>query len=58
MIGLVRAIQFGQFRNYLKAVKDAFKQRPEKQKTSVNVLKESEAFWRQNSIFHYLFRMN
>jgi GT2 family glycosyltransferase len=58
VIGLVRAIQFGQLNNYFKAVKDAFKQRPRKQKTSLYVLRESEVFWRQNSIFHYLFRMN
>jgi GT2 family glycosyltransferase len=58
MIGLVRAIQFRQLINYFKAVKDAFKQRPRKQKTSPHVLRESKVFWRQNSIFHYLFRMN
>lgn len=58
VIGLVRAIQFHQLANYFKAVKDAFKQRPSKQQTSPLVLRESEVFWRQNSIFHYLFRMN
>lgn len=58
VIGLVRAIQFRQLINYYRAVKDAFKQRPGKQKACADVLKESEAFWRQNSIFHYLFRMN
>lgn len=58
LIGLFRAIQFHQIINYLKAIRDGFKQRPRKQKTSVDVLRQSEVFWRQNSIFHYLFRMN
>jgi GT2 family glycosyltransferase len=58
VIGLVRAIQYRQLVNYFKAVKDAFKHRPSKQKISPQTLRESEVFWRQNSIFHYLFRMN
>lgn len=58
LIGLVRAIQYHQLVNYTKAVKDAFKQRPEKQILSADVRKESDVFWRQNSIFHHLFRMN
>jgi GT2 family glycosyltransferase len=58
VIGLVRALQFRQMVNYLKAVKDAFRQPHSKQNLSGEILKDSEEFWHQNSIFHYLFRMN
>jgi GT2 family glycosyltransferase len=58
VIGLLRALQFRQLRNYIKAVEDAFRQLPRKQNVSAKTLKDSEVFWRQNSIFHYLFRMN
>ena len=55
-IGLIRSLQFGEFITYLRAVFDAYKQPVKKQQLSPEILKETSVFFRQNSIFHHLFK--
>ncbi|BCX87970.1 hypothetical protein MIN45_P0337 [Methylomarinovum tepidoasis] len=54
LIGLGRALQFGELGAYFKAVRDAFAQPVIRSSLPPDVRRQSRAFWRQNSILHHL----
>ncbi len=56
LIGLGRALQFGELRTYLNAVRDAFCTPVERQILPAEIRREARVFWRQNSLFHHLFK--
>ncbi len=57
IIGFVRALYFRELPTYIKAIKDAFKEPVTKQVLSAEIRKETLPFWKQNSIFHQLFKL-
>ena len=57
LIGLGRALYLRQLPTYWKALKDAYGVTIDKQLLSREIRQKSSPFWRQNSIFHQIFRM-
>ncbi len=57
LIGLARALQFGELETYLRAVRDAFARPVERQILPAEIRRQSRPFWRQNSLFHQLFKL-
>ena len=57
VIGLLRAVIFGELTAYGLAVRDSFRKPVEKDTASIRTRSVSAPFWRQNSLFHHLFRI-
>jgi GT2 family glycosyltransferase len=55
IIGLIRAIQFGQLKTYFKALYQSFNKPITKTVLSTEVRQKTRVFWKQNSIIHQLF---
>ncbi len=56
LIGLGRALQFGEVGTYLRAVRDAFATPVKRQVLPAEIRHQSKPFWKQNSLFHHLFK--
>ncbi len=57
MIGLYRAISFGETTCYFQAVREGLSRPVSQTPLSHNLCKELSAFWKQNSIFHQIFKL-
>jgi GT2 family glycosyltransferase len=53
-MGFIRAVQFGEFKWYYRAVKDAFGELVESEALDQQVRKQLSTFWKQNSLWHQL----
>lgn len=56
VIGLVRALSFGELKAYLKAVREGLTHPITKTLLSENIQKDCTPFWKQNSLIHQLLR--
>lgn len=55
MIGLLRAIQFGQWHAWVKGVREGLDTPIERRTLPLELYREFRPFWRQNSLWHQLF---
>ena len=56
VIGLIRALSFGELKSYLKAVRDGLSKPIKKTILSANIRLDCLPFWKQNSLIHQLLR--
>ncbi len=56
VIGLIRAINFGELRSYLKAVREGLSTPITKTTLSADIQRDCMPFWKQNSLIHQILR--